>query len=46
MLGNLFVRSTSFEEKNKEDDNQAVSDEVTKDVFSQSKDIVRKNSPI
>ena len=46
MLGNLFVQSTSFEEKNKEDDNQAVSDEVTKDVFSQSKDIVRKNSPI
>ena len=42
MLGNLFVQSTSFEEKiNAEDNNQAPLDEPSKDVFDKSKEKVR-----
>lgn len=42
MLGNLFVQSTSFEEKiNAEDNNQAPLNEPSKDVFDKSKEKVR-----
>ena len=41
MLGNLFVQSTSIEERNNVEDNLAVAEKLNKDAFNQSKEIVR-----